>query len=1178
MIHLTNCLLRFTSKLRAYMIKSLFIIFSLFLFGSVHAQLKESIGKNDFSDWLGVSKIKKNVAIINSGDTISYTYSNQNRIYFPGISRPFKGDAADWTKFAGVSFDVYLKNEATAKVSVVLKVDSEDYGDLNPISLAKVQLVGKGWQTVYMPWELFDVDAGQKTGTLFAVKQVLLTAEADTNTTYQIRDIRVTKGLTTSLEAEVRGKAADPGSEVRYEFEVGNTTEKTQGIQLRVETMGWESMNASLEPSSLQLSPGEVKKCMLTVQIPSHLPLGILEKQIVKAVSNGFGATIATLEFTTAVSIPFPNIVFTAEGWENVRAKIEKYEWAKKGFDEYVQKAEKWKAPNGADFSGVGGRPLGKSVFKTSAYGALDCGIAYQLTGNEGYVTKCLKLLRRLIDPKTGYQATLVGGSNSFVGEGKFWQSVARMYDLIRNSPQVTDEDRRLTEQTFRLFANQTLKGNTKGAISNWNVAEITAAFYCAMNLQDWHLINQLLEGPTGIYKHLTHGIMSDGWWYECAVGYNTWVATEFSEIALALEPWGINFKDRTFPIGTTKHFSLLSSRRQGGIMGMEFEKWGKIEKNSVGIKDMWDATVPFLDFRGVMLAVNDAVESKVSGKPYELAYYLYRDPEYAAIINRGEGRDLLYGVPDLPKVTSEKMKQSTYADNMGIVQLRSQAEGREQREQIQAAMHYGSHGGYHGHFDRTSMVNMTRYGRSFYGTLAYWFGYGSYLYKFWKQTSINKNMVVVDEKMQLPVQNSRTLFHTGEMMQATVVETNSRWSYPPYGGIPNSKQTFAEKMWGESRTIDIPEEQPEFGEVTGHTEEVMQRRAMIVLDDYIVLADYLEGEKEHQFDWMMQNKGFKGITADKVESLHHTNQMNTDPLGSAQFITDCNWYKTKGTAKTQFEMCWGEDCDNEGLRMPHGLEGPLKIDVYNAWPKENEIMIGTSTQGIYVNKKLWYTVKADGEEILSDSTGAWILGSKKVSLDISGITKLELTTRTPGKIRNNTIFWGDAKLIMKDGSEVFISTLPVKYENVLLPGVQGKDYYGGPVKIQGELMENSMAGMPENSREAAKITLDLTGLEVTRFEAKIGGDYPLGDESARLKNMAVRSHGKKARYLAVVEPYESESVVKSVNAENPNKLIVELADGRIQEITITGLETGEVQVSTKEILDGKVVRSEQSY
>ncbi|RED94616.1 COG1470 family protein [Marinoscillum furvescens] len=1152
------------------------------LWASIHliAQPTQQVGSADFSDWQGVNKVKNDAAVVTAEDTISFTYSNQNRVYFPGIKRPFLGDAADWTPYKGIEFDIFLKKHSTAQVEAVFKVDSLDYGDLNPVNTAKVQVTGQGWHTVFVPWELFDVDAGQKWATLFAVKHLLLSVKSDENPSVQVRDVQLVKGKSVYLEAGIQGKSADAGSTVNYEIEVGNSTSQPQAIQLRIETMGWESMNARLEPASFTLAPGAAQPVTLSVDVADHLPKGIREKQVVKAIANGSGASVATIEFTTAVSVPFPNIVFTAEGWQKVREKAQNYEWAKEGLEAYVRKAEKWDAPKGADLSDVDGRPLGIAVFRTSAYGALDCGIAYQLTGNEAYVTKCLKLLRRLIDPQTGYPATLVGGSNSFVGEGKFWQSVARMYDMIRTSPQVTAEDKRLTEETFRLFATQTLKGNTKGAISNWNVAEITAALYCALNLQDWYLISELLENPTGIYKHLEHGIMSDGWWYECSVGYNTWVATEFSEIALALKPWGINFKDMTFPIGTTKHFSLLSSRRQSGIMGMEFEKWGKIERNHVGIKDMWDAAIPFTDFRGVLLAVNDAVEGKLSGKSYELAYYLYGDPEYAAIIHRGGERDLLYGVPDLPEVDSKKMTVSAYADNMGVVQLRSQTDDRPISNQIQAALHYGSHGGYHGHFDRTNLVHMSRYGRSFYGTLMFWYGYGSYLYKFWKQVSVNKNMVVVDQKMQQPVPNSRLLFHSGDMMQATAIETNSKWSHPPYGGIHyNQEQTFAEKMWEEGRSIPVPENAPEYAEVTGFTEPVLQRRLMVVLDDYIVLADYLKGEQEHEFDWMFQAKGFKGIQAEKVAFARHTNQMNPDPIGSAQFITDCNWYDVEGVARTQFEMCWGEGCDNEGVRLPHSLDGPLKIDVINAWPPKSEIMIGTSTESFYVNKQLWYTVGVDGKEILNDSTGAWILGGKKVSLNVTDADELVLTTKTAGKIRNNTIFWGDAKLILEDGSEVYLSSLPVKYQNVLLPEDAGKDYYGGPVKISGEPMANPTPGMPENTKEAAVITVDISGIAAQRFEATIGGDFPLGDESSRLKSMAVRTKGTEARYLSIVEPYETESMIERVVAKSENELLVKLKDGREQQLVISGLEgsDGEVKVEVKEMKNGQVVRSERS-
>ncbi|MGJ8641096.1 MAG: COG1470 family protein [Opitutaceae bacterium] len=1159
--------------------KNHLLAFTLFTACIAQADFRKDVGSPDLNDWSGVTKSDTGSASLKNGATASYAYSDQNRIYYPGILRNYFGDSADWTDYTGLSFEVYLESESTAEISAVLKVDPKDFDECNPVSTANVRIAGKGWVDVFIPWELFDIDAGQKWGTLFAIKDVELTLNSDANEAYKIRKVAVKNGRTVGISADVKGKSADAGTTVEYEFEVGNTTDKKQAVSLRIETMGWESMHASLTPASLDLAAGETASVTLTVPIPDKLPTGIREKQVVKAFSNGDGAAHTTLEFTTAVRVPTPNIIFTEAGWDVVRAKIDQYDWAKDGLKRYQKKADDWRAPKPAKIDPAdGAENLGKAIFNTNGNGMQDCAIAYQLTGNEEYAEKCLQVIRALVDMDTGYPATLVGGGNSFVAEGKFWQSAARTYDLIRDSKLVTDEDHKLVEHTFRTFAERTIQGNTRGAISNWNVAEIVAAFYCAMNIQDWNLIDQLLNNETGIYAHLEHGIMSDGWWYECAVGYNTWVASQFSEMSIALQPWGINFADRKFPQGTSKHFSLLASRRVGGKYGMEFEKWGNIEGNHVKIKDMWDAAVPFLDYRGVLPAVNDAVDGKVSGKPYELAYYLYRDPEYAAIIQRGKGRDLLYGVPELPEVDSVKAKQSAYADNMGMVQLRSQTKDRPQSEQIQATMHYGSHGGYHGHFDRTGLVSMMRYGRSPYGTLMYWYGYGSYLYKMLKQTSTTKNMVVVDEKQQEPVENYRTLFHSGEMMQASVVETVSRWSYPPYGGIHyNEEQTFEERVWEEGRTIPIPENAPAYGAVTEYTKPVTQRRLMLMMDDYIVLADDLMGQENHQFDWMFHSKGFQGFTADKKKHLRHTNQFNTDPLGSAQFIVDCDWYAVEGTTRASFQTIWGEGEDHSGVRLPHSTDGVLKIDVFNAWPTSAEFVIGTAPESHKVNKQVTYSVQADGETLLDDRTGAWILGAQNIELDVTGKQQLVLTTQVDND-KNDTIFWGDAHLVTKDGSTVLISSLPFESSNIVMPNTKGLDYYGGPIKIAGEHMENSTPGMPDNAKEAGTITVDISNLNAVSFKAKLGGDFPMGNETPRLKSMAVRSHGKDARFLSVVELHEDKSMIESVTAKSADELIVVLTDGRIQEIKIAGFETGDIQVAVSETKDGKLLRQEKTF
>jgi len=1165
------------------MLKFCILTLSVFLSGLVNAQLRLEIGAKDFSDWEGIEKVKNDVATIKNATTISYRFMDNNRRR-PGLMRDFDGDVADFSGYAGISFQVYFKKQTTADLTVSLIVDSLDMEKFFPVSTASAKIAGSGWQTVYLPWDLFDIPVGQRGGALQAMKKVLIKVDSKENSTINIKDIHLKKGEMLALSSYVQGRSAVAGGDITYDVEVGNTTNEKQAVKLQFKTMGWESMKAVIEPSALELNPGEIQKCQITVSLPASLPQGVREKQVLQAIPNGIGSATESITFTSAVAVPTPNIVFTADKWQDVKDKIENYEWAKEALAEYEKAASRWKVPAGRE-------PLAK-IEETGEYKSIftkgegdriyECGIAYQLTGKTEYAEKVVKLFRRLIDEEIGYPVTLHGGGDSFVAEGVFFQGVGRSYDMIRDAGLFTPEEEALIEKTFRLYIHRCIEGNQRGGIGNWNIAEITGAIYCALALQDFNLVETLMEMPTGINAQISHGVMGDGWWYECSVGYNLWVAAEFSEIAIALEPWGENLKDKQFPIGTTSHYSLEPDRRRPGLYGMNFDKWGKLETNSIGIKDMWDAVVPFLDYRGVLFAINDAKEDRVTAKPFELAYYMYGDPEFAAVIKRGDKRDLLYGVPELPDVDSEKMKESSYADNIGAVVLRSQTEEREQSEQLQAALHYGTHGGYHGHFDRTNFVSLMRYGRSFYNPEMFWYGYSSYLYKMLVQTSINKNMVVVDQKQQEPKESFKTFFYTGDMMQATAVETKARWSHPPYGGIVysyNPGYTFERKSEEENRSLFIPQDAPEYGLCTGYTDdEVLQRRLMVMMDDYVVLADYLEAEQEHTYDWLFQIKGFRGLTADKKELVRHDNQMNTDPLGAAQFITDCDWYSTEGTARSKFEMCWGDDCDNEGARMPFSEEGTLKMDVFNAWPKQNEIMIGTAPEAIGVNKRVWYTVAADDQTLLKDSTGAWILGSKNIELDITGTKELVLTTKV-SQSRNNTIFWGDAKVQLKDGSEVFIASLPLKYNNMLTSASADLDYYGGPVKIQGELMSRSTPGMPKNTEEEASVTIDLSGLDVVSFSAKLGSDFPLGDESSRRKTLAARTQGKETRYLSVIEPFESESVIKSVTAKSADILMVELTDGRVQEVSFSGFEGDgkNISVSVKEFLNDELVREEST-
>lgn len=1163
--------------------KKILVLFILiqFSFCSVYAQkkLRVSIGDPTFKDWKGITEQKSGIATVAFNQTISYRYPDGKR-HNKGF-RIIREDVSDWSQFSGLQFEVFLKEDKTVALNVCLKVSETDIKQLVAETYIHTSIIGKGWHTIYLDWNTLEINEAQRLGVLRHIKELSIAIKSPISKgEVQLKNIQLTKAEQIALLCKINGKSVKSGETAIYDVEVANTTNQLQAVQLSFKHYGWESMLPTVSPSSLELKPGESRICQVKVKVPMALPVGTREKQILRVITNA--KEDASLTLITASTLPAPNILHTAARWKDVKDKVVKYDWAKKSQQKYEELARKWIVPEVATKLSDDNTDKGMHLFQTQEeFNFMAAGISYQLTKKKEYAEKVALFLRRLSDPEKGYPSTFRACHQSFVQEGHFFQHIVMAYDMIRPSGVLTETDTQNIEETFRLFIETVDKGTGNGGINNWLLSEITGSLYCALALQDWDLAEKIFYGPQGVVDHLKQGVMSDGWWYECTISYNIWCASEFSQIALALDPWGLDFKNTRYPIGTSKYYSLMPEFAKPGLYGMNFEKWGTVTKNSIGIKDMWDALPSFADYRGVMFGVNDAQETLVSGQPYELAYYLYKDPEYAAIVRRGDNRDLLYAVPELPETTSVLQTKSAFADNMGIVMLRSQAENRPIREQLQAALHYGTFGGFHGHFDRTNLLNLTRYGRSFYNPEMVWYGYPSFMYKFYVQTSMSKNMVVVDQKMQEPVESYKTLFHTGKMMQATVTETNARWSNPPYGGMIYDWAgdiSFADKSLQEGRSIPIPKNPPAYGAITGYTEPVLQRRLMVMMDDYIVLADYMRAEKEHTFDWLFQMKGFSSLTASQKTFLRHDDQMNIDPLGSAQFITDCNWWQTKGAAKAEFGMCWGKDCDNAGTRAPNSEEGKLNINVISAWPLENEIMVASAPEALEVQKQLSFKISGDGNVLKEGKTGAWILGQANMDITLKGIKELKLETSSKGSKTPN-LFWANARVILADGKEIGLSELPMKTKNIKPTVQKGNDYFGGPVKIGGHEYKDNVATMPENLEESAIITIDLSGLDVAEFKAILGSDFPLGDETPRRKTYAVRTKGKTTRYLTIIEPFENQSAIKTVEATDADHLKITLTDGRVQEICINNFEgeKGSPHISVKESKNGKIIRQEQT-
>lgn len=1100
-----------------------------------------------------------------TGTEAVFTYPDGQRGWYNKGFRLENDGTRDWRDYFGVALELKLPDDRPVELGVQIKIPKQEARPtFVEATKATIPLRGTGWHAVTLPWSAFDFQQAQPSFLKFA-KELRLSARAldgAKNGEALTRNIRLVKGMSVALECAVRGKPAEQGKQAEYGVRVGNCTGERQCVMLDIQRHGWESMAASVEPAMMQLAPGESRECKVRVTVSSRVPPGGRETQTLRAIANGHGESAATLSFVTASALPHPYILQTSEGWKEIREKVKKFAWAREEQEKYVALADKWKVPEVPDASKIVNTTdtMGPYLFATpEEKNLLAAAYSWQLTGKKYYAEKVKLFLMRFSDPKTGYPATFRGCNQGFVQEGHFMQNIAKSHDMILDSGTLNGAEREQVENAFRVFNESVRLELNNGAINNWNVSEIIGVLYASLSMQDLALADRCLEGPSGVVDQMRHGIMDDGWWYECSVSYNIWVATEFSQVAVAMRPWGMDLANAWLPGGYSRNYSLVAWSMQPGLYGMNFDKFGPVTQPCVNLKRMWDALPVFGDYQGTIFGINDTTEKPLYGNGgYEIAYYLYRDPVYAGIIKRGKERDLIYGVGELPETTPDLSDRSAYADNVGVAMLRSKA--KEPRERIEAVLHYGTHGGFHGHFDRTNLLALMRYGKSFYNPEMIWYSYAPYMYKFYVQSSMSKNMVVVDQKQQEPVESPRLLFHTGDLFQAAAVETNARWSDPPFGGMIYTDQpakNLAEKQWLEGRSFPIPPD-AQYGEIGPYSDRVLQRRALVVMDDYIVLADYLKAEQKHTFDSLLQIKGFRSLEASEKKMARHDGQMTTDGKSAAQFITDCDWFTAKAPARASFE--------NDGL----------KLDVISLWPKNQEIMVATAPENMPVNKQIFFKVSGDGKTLAEGRFGAWILGRDTIDVSLEGVKSLALETRV-AQSKSPTIFWASARIITTDGRELLLSDLPLAQENSR-PAEKGKDYAGGVVKIAGIPYASAVPGQPKDDKKAAMTRVDLTGLKAARFKAVIGGDFPVGDESQMRKTYSIRSQGREARFLTIVEPFEKDSKITSAEAAGPDKLRVKLTDGREQEITLKELDgAGKVEVRVVESRDGKTLREEST-
>ncbi|MCZ4223487.1 heparinase II/III family protein [Pedobacter rhodius] len=1148
-------------------------IFSSFAFAqNTLYEQTEAWKKLAIENWKGAEQ-KGNELSLTAPGTVSYEVPDGGKKWFTrGLMEEYDG-VIDGRQWYGIQMDLYLESDAVFETIATISIPKQaGRHNLPDSSKATIHVQGKGWHAINIPFSSFDYNRGQ-----FYFLKFLKTISFSgaylnlKGAKFLLKNIKLVKGNPLKLSSLIRSKAGLPGNTIKYEVNICNSSEVTQQVNLAFRRTGWEGMPATVNPSVVALKAGETKKLEVSVLVPGTFPEGAQETQVLEAVS-ATTSTTEKIEFITLRKLEGPFLIHQEQGWKNVLEKTKKYDWAKKSMIDYIRKADEFEVPEVPS----GGIPAenSKAVYKSYLEQRFwPVGVAYKLTGEKKYAEKLALVLTRLAAPDA-YPQTLHANNQGIPQEGGFFEACARSYDLIKDAGVLSDLQKALVEQTFRLYIYTVEDGLGNGGISNWSVFNLCPAAQCALVLQDMAHFNYLMDGPCGIRDHLKYGMMDDGWWYEMSLSYNLGCAENMTALGLAARPFGIDFLNEKIPVPLTKKVGLRPFEFEN-FQGMAFGKFGPVKENFITVKRMWDAITIYPDYRSVMFGMGDGHEHEVGGVDFEKAYFAFRDSSYAAIIKQGKSRDLIYGVPELPLNTPKLYTKSGHSDNAGLAVLRSQTDNRAPREQIQAALKYGTHGSYHGHFDRLSLVSLMRYGRSFWNPETSWFGYGSYMYKWWVQPSMAHNMVVVDGKQQEPVESKPLLFHSGKMMQAIAAETFVRWSNPPYfGGYAQVEQVKK----ADAPYVPIPGNHPNPTDVTDYTEPVLQRRLLLVTDDYVITADYLKAKQAHTFDNLLHLRGAKPDAS--LQLIGRDEKFDTNPLSSGQFITNVTNYSFNGIAKVHSKLIadptvgW-ESGGFNGFQEP----GELNTDTYQVWPQKALVRIGNYAEAYSINKKLVYEVLGDEQILAKDSMGTWLLGRADLDVPVKNIKTLTLKTTKTGNAKNSTLFWAGAKIITSKGKVIPLDQLKISTEQLIPVETKNTDYKGGPVRIAGVTYTESIPAEPQNDKKPGLIKVDLSGLDAARLLVSVGGDAPVGNEDQVRKTVSFRTRGKETSYLTLIEPYEAKQNVKKITSNQENLIDVELIDGRIQHLKIDGLKSkdGKLTVEITEEKNGKILRTERT-
>lgn len=763
-----------------------------------------------------------------------------------------------------------------------------------------------------------------------------------------IRRIALAREGSFHVEISEASLTGDAGERLEWKILLENDSDAPCYVTVTEKRGGRESLRFTY-PELVVVQPGELRQVSVFTEMSDMLPQGGYEKRMLEWMPDGDGSRRLNTTLYAARRISHPFILHTEDGWKRLQQCVETNPALQKHFvAEYGRAAEEWEVPLPHE---------GKEwVYESAGQDALlKTAVAWKVTGKQAYFEKLLQYIGGFLDEEKGYLNTEYSYFQSvesmdeykkgtfpvrhavsagWVQEGEFMTKLAIAYDLLHDCPEFTPEMHEKMKKCMCNYMDFVSWRLTDGDGNNFQLAESSAALYFACLMQDYPMIDRFLSGCNGLYELLGSVLSDDGSYFEGATNYMRLAADILLRAAITCENFGLNLKDMWVSASHDKYVIHAPwavrkeiSESEKPFLGMSFERTRPTVRPVRKLKDFTDNLLRLLTPQGVLFSTNDSNEQSLA-PVMAMAYYLYRDEGYKSIAESDEYIDVLYGSHMFEKPYQPGIRSCLNTGNGFAVLRNSKVKG------AQAVMKYGQHGGYHGHYDRLSLVSFIKDNQTFHNMEFSWYSYASFLFKMWVQTSLAHNMVVVDRRMQEPSECECIYYEESEGFQAVCAQTVSRWSEPPYGGqTPYIQQFPEEKCQKEGHFILLPEKARRQGDIGEYSEPVFQRRLLVLAEGCCFIWDYAEAEHVHDFDCFYHP--FGSMEARGLCQTGFTEYLDEEPCGAAQFIRSCHWYESTGTVKLSFENRQKRVNPNDYLDFAG------HVCLYGVYPQEGQVMIG---------------------------------------------------------------------------------------------------------------------------------------------------------------------------------------------------------------------------------------------